>query len=109
VETVVQILNSLAPLVGVLVGMGLLVKYVPIKWLAAIPNVIIPFLNALVAFFTAFGPAPAEAGVFGAIAAKVGVGGKVVVSLFLSSLASVVYETYLRGPLERAGVKKATP
>jgi hypothetical protein len=108
-EAIISVLTALTPLVGLLVGMGLVVKYVPIKWLAAIPNIIIPFLNALIAFFTAFGPAPAEAGIFGAVVAKVGFGAKVVGSVFISALASLVYETYLRPPLEKAGVKKATP
>jgi hypothetical protein len=105
----IQILTALTPLIGLLVGMGLVVKYVPVKWLAAIPNFIIPFLNALIAFFTAFGPAPAQAGIFGDVFHAVGFGAKAVGSLFISALASLVYETYFRGPLEKAGVKKATP
>lgn len=108
-ETVIQILTALTPLITILVGMGLVVKYVPVKIVAAIPNVVIPFLNALIAFFTAFGPAPAEASIFGAVAVKLGLGAKIVGSLFISSLASLVYETYIRPPLDRAGVKKATP
>lgn len=108
-ETIIQVLSALTPLVGVLVGMGLVVKYVPVKWLAAIPNFIIPFLNALIAFFTAFGPAPAQAGILGDAVHTLGLGAKIAGSLFISALASLVYETYLRPPLEKAGVKKATP
>ena len=108
-DTVIGVLNALAPVVMVLVSTGLIVKYVPIKILAAIPNVIIPFLNAVLAFFTAFGPAPAEAGIFGAVGVKFGFAAKLVASAAISAAASVIYETYLRGPLDRLGLKKATP
>lgn len=104
-EQVIAVLNSLVPIITVLVGTGLVVKYVPVKILAAIPNAVIPFLNALLAFFTAFGPAPAEASVFGVVMGKLSVGAKAVGALAISAVATVIYETYMRPILDKLGVK----
>lgn len=104
-EGVIAVLNSLVPIVTVLVGTGLVVKYVPVKILAAIPNAIIPFLNALIAFLAAFGPAPAEASIFGVVAGKLSVGAKAIGALAVSAVATVIYETYMRPILEKLGVK----
>jgi hypothetical protein len=104
-----QIANTLAaltPIMAILVSTGLVAKYVP--FLAKIPNILIPFLNAVIAFFAVFqGPAPANAGIFGDLAHGLGFGAKAAGSLFLASLASCVYEVFIRGPLEKAGIFKA--
>ena len=105
-ESVIAVLNSLVPIITVLVGTGLVVKYVPVKILGAIPNSVIPFLNALLAFFTAFGPAPAEASIFGVVVGKLSLGAKAVGSLAISAVATVIYETYMRPVMDRIGVKK---
>lgn len=103
-DSIIGVLTTLTPLVAILVGTGLVYKYVP--WLAKLPNVLIPFLNALIAFVTAFVP-PAEAGIFGDIVGHLSVGARVVGSLAVSALASGIYEVYLRPTLEKLGVKKA--
>lgn len=103
-DSIIQVLTALTPLVAVLVGTGLVYKYVPA--LAKLPNVLIPFLNALIAFVTAFVP-PAEAGIFGDLVHNIGLGARVVGSLAVSALASGIYEVYIRPTLDKLGVKKA--
>ena len=103
-DSIIHTLTALTPLVAILVGTGLVYKYVPA--LAKLPNILIPFLNALIAFVTAFVP-PAEAGIFGDLVGKLGLGARVVGSLAVSALASGIYEVYLRPTLEKLGVKKA--
>ena len=103
-EQVISVLTSLTPLVAMLVGTGLVYKYVP--FLAKLPDMLIPLLNALIAFLTAFGPAPAEAGILGVAVAKLGLGAKIVGSLMISALASGLYEVYVRHPLEKVGIQK---
>jgi hypothetical protein len=104
-DQIIGVLNALAPLVALLVGTGLLYKYVP--FLAKLPNLLIPFLNALIAFVTAFVP-PVQAGIFGGLVHQVSLGARVVGALAVSALASGIYEVYLRHPLERFGIYKAT-
>lgn len=108
-DGITQALLALAPLVALLMANGFIIKYVPVDWIAKIPNVLIPFLNAVITFLTAFGPAPAQAGVFGAIADGLSLPAKAVVSVFVSSMASVLYETYARPWLERKGIEAARP
>jgi len=108
-DQIINALTSLTPLVCVLVALGLVTKYVPVKIIAAIPNAIIPFLNAAIAFFTAFGPTPAHAGIFGDIFHTISGPAKIIGSLAISAIASSVYEVFLRHPLERFGARKATP
>jgi hypothetical protein len=103
-DQIIGVLNALAPLVALLVGTGLLYKYVP--FLAKLPNLLIPFLNALIAFVTAFVP-PVQAGIFGDLVQHVGIGARIVGSLAVSALASGIYEVYLRHPLEKLGLRKA--
>lgn len=103
-DSIIHVLTALTPLVAILVGTGLVYKYVP--WLAKLPNILIPFLNALIAFVTAFVP-PAQAGIFGDIAHGLSVQARIVGSLAVSALASGIYEVYLRPTLEKLGVKKA--
>ena len=104
-DQIISVLMALTPLVTVLVGTGLVYKYAP--FMAKLPNMLIPFLNALIAFLTAFGPAPAEAGIFGDIVGKLSLGAKIVGSLAVSALATGIYEAYLRHPLEKLGLYKA--
>lgn len=111
-DSIINVLTALTPLVAILVGTGLVYKYLP--WLAKLPNVLIPFLNALIAFVTAFTLVPgdsvpkAEAGIFGDIVGHIGLGARVVGSLAVSALASGIYEVYIRPTLDKLGVKKAT-
>lgn len=104
---VISFLTSSTVAGAVALIIGLLVKYVPkALWISKIPNVVIPYLNALVIFFTAW-PAPANAGIFGDLGGAVSPFVKILVSGAVSAMASVVYETYVRGPLEKLGWKKA--
>ena len=104
-DTIINALTALTPLVSMLVGTGLLVKYVPV--LSKIPNEIIPLLNALIVFLTAFGPAPANAGIFGDFIHELSFPAKAIGSLAVSAIASSVYETFIRPTFERVGIKKA--
>lgn len=93
-----SILASLIPLVGALNGLGLIVKYVPLKVLGYIRNELIPYLNTLVAFLTAFGGGvpEAHAGIFGSIAHDLGFAGRFAASLFVTILARQTFEAYIR-------------
>ena len=104
---VIGFLTSSTTAVFVAVVIGLAVKYLPkATWISKIPNVVIPYLNALIIFFTAW-PAQAHAGIFGDIGNAVSGPVKAIVSATVSALASVVYETYVRPVLDKLGVKKA--
>lgn len=105
-DQIAAMLASIAPILSFLVGTGLVYKYVP--WLAKLPNMLIPFLNALIAFLGVFaGPAPAHAGVFGDFVHALSFPAKVAGSMFLSVVASSIYEAFLRGPLEKFGIYRA--
>lgn len=104
---VIGFLTSNATLVIVSLVVGVAVKYVPA--LAKIPNLVIPYLNALIVFLTAFnGPPMANAGILGDFAHQLSPIAKIVASLAVSGVAAAVYETFLRHPLEKLGVTKAT-
>jgi len=105
-DTIINLLNTLAPLVATLTTTGLLVKYLP--WLKWMPNQLIPWLNALIVFVGAFGPTPAHAGFLGDLGGQFSFFGKAAASLVVSGLASWFYESHLRGPLEKLGLRKAT-
>lgn len=104
---VIGFLTSSTTAVVVSVVIGLLVKYLPkAVFISRIPNVVIPYLNALVIFFTAW-PAQAHAGIFGHIDGVISAPIKAILSMAISAMATVVYETYVRHPLEKLGWKKA--
>lgn len=108
VDQIIGLMNTLAPLVAILVSTGLAVKYVP--WLKWFPNEGIRLLNAAIVFFGALGgaaPQPAHAGIFGDLVKNIGLGGKVAASIAVSSVASWLFETHLREPLRKFGLKKA--
>jgi hypothetical protein len=105
-DQIASMLASLTPIMAVLVGFGLGTKYLP--FMQKIPNVLIPFLNAAIAFLAVFsGPAPAHAGIFGDFVHSLGFGAKTVGSMFLAVVASSVYETFFRPTLEHFGIFKA--
>jgi hypothetical protein len=106
-DEIAKALAALAPVMALLVGTGIVYKYVP--FLAKLPNLLIPFLNALIAFLSVFsgGPAPVEAGVFGDFVHHLSFGAKAMGSLALSVVASSFYECFLRPGLEKAGIFKA--
>ena len=105
VNMIIDALGVLTPIVVVLSGTGLVVKYMPIlrKFL---PNEGIRLLNALIAFFGAFGPSPAQAGVIGDIIGRVGFFGKLGASYALALAAEWFYEKELRKRLVQLGIKK---
>jgi hypothetical protein len=108
-DQIISILNTVTPLVAILVGTGLAVKYAP--WLKWFPNEGIRLLNALIVFFGALGglaPPPAQAGIFGDIAQQFGLFGKVGASFVVSGVASWFFERHLRDPLAKLGIKKPT-
>lgn len=105
-DQISAMLASLTPILAILVTFGLGTKYLP--FMSKIPNAVIPLLNAVIAFLMVFsGPAPAQAGIFGDFAHSLGFGAKSVGSLFLSVIASSVYETFLRSPFEKLGIFRA--
>lgn len=105
-EQISAMLVSITPVLTFLVGTGLVWKYLP--WLKNLPNVVIPFLNTVIAFLAVFaGPAPAHAGIFGDFVHALSFPAKTVGSMFLSVVASSIYETFLRGPLEKFGIFRA--
>lgn len=101
------LLASLIPVVVGLNGLGLIVKFVPLKFLAYVKNELIPYINTLVAFLTAFGggATPAHAGVFGDIGHTLGFAGKLAASVFMSILARQVFEGYLRPLADGIGLR----
>jgi hypothetical protein len=107
-DTVVNLVNMLAPLLSMLVGTGLAVKYLPfLKWF---PNEAIKLLNAFLVFFVALGgavPAPAHAGILGSVANELGMIGKIGISFAVSGMASWFYEKHLRDAFTKLGIKKA--
>lgn len=99
-ETLSHTLNSLLPVVLLLVG--IVVKYVPAfgKW----PNKVIPYLNVVVSFLAqVFGPSVANAALPGVVGvAAVSVADALVNSLFHSIIARQLYEGFARPVLEKA-------
>lgn len=102
-----SILASLIPIVGVLNGLGLIVKYVPIKILGYVKNELIPYLNTLVAFLAAFGGGvtAAHAGVFGSIGHDLGFAAKFAASMFATILARQTFEAYIRPLADGLGLR----
>jgi hypothetical protein len=103
-DKIVEVLNALAPIVGILVGTGLFVKYVP--FMKNVSNQLIPLLNAVIAFLTVFVPA-ADASIFGQIGKTLSGAGSALGSVALAAMAHHVYEFVLRIPLNKLGLKKA--
>lgn len=104
---VIGFLTSSTTAVIVSIVVGLAVKYLPkATFISRIPNAVIPYLNALIVFFTAW-PHAATAGVFGSMGAQIGGLAKVVASIAIASMASVAYENYVRPVMDKLGVKKA--
>jgi len=102
-----NVLAGLIPLIGVLNSLGLVVKYVPVKFLGFVSNELIPYLNTLVAFFAAFGgPAQAHAGIFGDIGHALSLPAKIGASIFVSILARQTFEAYIRPLANAVGLKK---
>jgi len=105
-NSVVDILNGIAPLIAVLMGTGFFVKYVP--FMSKVSNQLIPLLNALIAFFAAFGGTAtvAHAGFFGDLGHQLSIAGRIVASTAVAVLASGLYDRYCR-PLEvKLGLSK---
>jgi len=101
-DQIASLMAALTPILAFLVGTGLVTKYVP--GLQKVPNLIIPFLNALIAFFGVFsGPAPAHASIFGDFVHALSFPAKAAGSFFISAMASAIYETYLRPFIEKMG------
>ncbi len=100
-----QLLASLIPVVAALNGLGLIVKFVPVKVLGYVKNELIPYLNTLVAFFGAFGADAAHAGVLGDLGHGLGFAGKLAGSLFVSILARQMFEAYLRPLADGIGLR----
>lgn len=106
-DQVISIINGLAPLVALLMGTGLFVKYVP--FMGRISNKLIPLFNSLIAFFGAFGgtAAVAHAGIFGDLGHELSLVGRLTASTAVALFASGLYEHYVRPLADRLGVRKA--
>lgn len=106
-DQISALLAALTPIIGFLVGTGLVWKYVP--FMKNLPNVLIPFLNAVIAFIGVFqgGPAAAHAGIFGDFVHALSFPAKAMGSLMLSTVASAFYETFIRPTLEKAKIYPA--
>lgn len=99
-NSVIDVINGLAPLVAVLMGTGFFVKYVP--FMKNVSNQLIPLFNALIALFVAFGgtASVAHAGFFGDLGHQLTLAGRVMASAGVAVLASGIYERYIK-PLEK--------
>lgn len=105
-DQIASLLAALTPILTFLVGTGLVYKYLP--WLKNLPNALIPVINAVLAFLAIFsGPAPANASIFGDLAHALSFPAKAAGSFLLSGAASIVYETFIRPWLEKAGIYPA--
>jgi hypothetical protein len=96
-DAVIKILNVLAMLVPVLLGTGIIVKYVP--FLKGLSNQLIPLLNAIIAFLALFGggAAPAQAGIFGDVGSVFAWPAKAAAAVLISLLTSKIYDKFLKG------------
>lgn len=105
---IVDILNAMAPVVGLLLTQGFAIKYLP--FLKKLSNQLIPLLGALTAFLTMFGATPAHASVFGDIGHILGGPGKVLLSVLISFGVSKLHDAGLKdlvGDIASALTKKA--
>ena len=98
-DKITQLTAGLTPIIATLSSFGILAKYAP--FLAKLPNFLIPWINALLAFVLMFGPAPAQAGFFGDLVHGLSFPARAAGSLLISGVARLVYETYLRGIFEK--------
>ena len=105
-DQIAAMLAAISPILAFLVGTGLVYKYVP--FLKNLPNLVIPFLNAVIAFLAVFqGPAPAHAGIFGDLVHALSFPAKAAGSFLLAGVASQIYEVFLRPTLEKFGIYRA--
>jgi len=96
-DTVAAILNKLALVVPILLAVGAGWKYLPV--VRNLTNQVIPILNALVAFFLAFGGGTqvAHASIFGDIAKALSLPAQIMGSVLLSYLTSLIHDKFLKG------------
>lgn len=114
-DKVVAFLNGLVPLVAGLNGFGLIIKYMPVKFLAYINDDLIPLCKALIVFLGTLGGShevvslitgatPAQAGLFsglGDLGAQLTGMGKLGLALTISALSRNVFEGGLRALVEK--------
>jgi hypothetical protein len=107
-DQVASALAALTPVFALMAGMGIFTKYVP--FMAKVPNMVIPFLNALIAFLAVFqGPAPAEAGIFGNFVHELSLQAKIAGSLALAGVQKIFWDAFVREVLHKVGLQKAEP
>lgn len=96
-DTVVDIINKLALLVPILLAVGAGWKYLPV--VKNFTNEVIPLLNAVVAFFVAFGGgvSVAHAGIMGDVGKALTVPGQIVAATLLSYLTSLLHDKMFGG------------
>ena len=96
-DVVIEIINKLALLVPILLVVGAGWKYLPVvkNW----TNEVIPLLNALVAFFVAFGggAGSAHAGIMGDIGKALSLPGQIMGAALLSYLTSLLHDKLFGG------------
>ena len=96
-DTIVSVLNTLAPLVGILLGQGFAIKYLP--FLKKVSNSFIPLLGAITAYLTMFGASTAHAGILGDIVHQFGFPAKLFLSVLISHGTSKMHDTIFRQAL----------
>lgn len=105
-DEIIKLLNAFIPIVAVLNGLGLIVKYVPLKILAFVKNGLIPLMNTIVAFLMAFGAETAHAAVVGDIGHFLSVPAKIFLSYLLQLvLAAPFFEHVLRPAIDSVGIR----
>jgi len=92
-DVVKQILDAMAIIVPLLIGTGLLNKYLP--FMRNVSNNLTPWLNAAIAFFALFGTPVAHAGILGTVGDALNLPAKIVASFLLSYWTSKFYDKFL--------------
>lgn len=98
--SVTDVLNAIAPLMGLLLGTGAFVKWMP--FMKKVSNDLIPLLNGIVAFLALFGASTANASIFGSIAHEFGLPAKILLALVVSGLTSKIHDKMLKNVVDGA-------
>ena len=100
----IGIIEKLTLLVPLLLAVGAGWKYLP-KVRNIANEVVIPILNALIAFVVAFA-APVNAGIFGDIGAALSTPAQIFVSVVAAALAGVIHDKLLKPWLPQSPYRK---
>lgn len=87
-----QVLSSLAIVMPMLIGAGLLNKYLP--FLRNVSNQLTPWFNTAIAFLALFGATPAHASLLGDVGHVFSFPAKITASFLISYLTSKLYDKF---------------